>query len=76
MGIPTEIADLICEKDSDVATNFLGFIKEIFACTKDDISTLCQSIENEKLLDIRSRLFESLIEQQSYLRGAKLCNRR
>ena len=76
MGIPEALADLMFEDDGNMIIHFMNNLQDIFACTKYDIVSFCQHVDQESLAVLRADLFTKLTEVQPSLTDYELCNRK
>ena len=76
MGIPDEITEQILDENSDTVAVFYTFLRDIFACTKFDITSFCDLLDQVCLAELREYIFGKLCIAKPELNHNELCQRR
>ena len=76
MGIPDVIIEQILDVDSDAVVVFYTLLHDIFHCTRDDILSFCETLDDECLSKLREYLFVQLRKANPEINDKELCHRR
>ena len=78
MVIPRDIVAMLKNPvdSKDMLDTFCEFIEDIFACTKYEITELCEEFEFSELSELRKRLFNQLTEVMPTIQEHELCHRK